>query len=130
MWKEQPMSKFVKVRTELRDLALIKRALDDLQLTYVENAQYTHGFSGHKEQAPLVVKHRNVTYALSPAADGTYQVLGDDMLMPMIKQTLDKVQQRYAYHKVLREVESAGFALVEEQTGKDNVIRMTVRRWS
>ncbi len=26
------MSKFVKVRTELRDLSLIKRALDDLKL--------------------------------------------------------------------------------------------------
>jgi hypothetical protein len=43
---------------------------------------------------------------------------------------LQQVQQRYAYHKVLAEVEQAGFALVEEQTGKDHVIRMTVRRWS
>jgi len=30
----------------------------------------------------------------------------------------------------LSEVEQAGFTLVEERTGKDQVIRMTVRRWS
>ena len=31
------MSKFVKVQTELRDLTLIKRSLDDLKLAYAEN---------------------------------------------------------------------------------------------
>ncbi|MCB0082883.1 MAG: DUF1257 domain-containing protein, partial [Caldilineaceae bacterium] len=44
--------------------------------------------------------------------------------------TLDQIQQRYAYHKVLAEVEQAGFSLVEEKTGADNVIRLTVRRWN
>ena len=39
------MSKFVKVRTELRDLTMIKRALDDLELKYQENADYRHGWS-------------------------------------------------------------------------------------
>ena len=31
------MSKFVKVQTELRDLALIKRSLEDLKLAYAES---------------------------------------------------------------------------------------------
>ena len=124
------MSKFVKVRTELRDLALIKRALDDLKLTYAENERYTHIWSGHKETAPLVVKDKRATFALAPNEDGAYVVMGDDMQMGQIKSTLQQIQQRYAYHKVLAEVEQAGFSLVEENTGKDHVIRMTVRRWS
>jgi len=57
-------------------------------------------------------------------------VLGDDMQMRSIKATLHKMQQRYAYNKVLAEVEKAGFDLVEEAVGNDNVIRMTVRRWN
>lgn len=124
------MSKFVKVRTELRDLPLIKRALDDLKLTYSENERYTHVWSGHNETAPLVVKDKRATFALRSNEDGAYEVMGDDMQMGQIKSTLQQIQQRYAYHKVLAEVEQAGFALVEENTGKDHVIRMTVRRWS
>ena len=124
------MSKFVKVRTELRDLALIKRALDDLKLSYGENERYTHVWSGHKETAPLVVKDKRVTFAFRSNEDGTYEAAGDDMQLGQIKSMLQQVQQRYAYHKVLAEVEQAGFALVEENTGRDHVIRMTVRRWT
>lgn len=124
------MSKFVKVRTELRDLSLIKRALDDLKLTYGENERYTHVWSGHSQHAPLVVKQKGVTFAFRNNDEGAYEVVGDDMQMAQIKGTLQQVQQRYAYHKVLAEVEQAGFGLVEEHTGKDHVIRMTVRRWS
>jgi hypothetical protein len=36
------MSKFVKVKTELRDLTLIKRALDDLKISYEENAIFSN----------------------------------------------------------------------------------------
>ena len=39
------MSKFVKVKTELRDLSLIKQALEDLKLAYQENARYVHTWS-------------------------------------------------------------------------------------
>ena len=124
------MSKFVKVRTELRDLSLIKRALDDLKLTYSENERYTHVWSGHKETAPVVIKDKRAVFALRSTEDGAYEAAGDDMQMGQIKGTLQQIQQRYAYHKVLAEVEQAGFALVEESTGKDHVIRMTVRRWS
>ena len=124
------MSKFVKVRTELRELGLIKRALDDLKLSYGENEHYTHIWSGHRETAPLVIKDKRATFALRSNADGAYEAMGDDMQMGQIKGTLQQIQQRYAYHKVLAEVEQAGFALVEESTGKDHIIRITVRRWS
>jgi hypothetical protein len=124
------MSKFVKVRTELRDLNLIKRALSDLQLGWKENARYTHVFSGHTEIAPLVIKTGHVQFALRATPDGIYEAAGDDMHMKGIRAALEQVQQRYAYHMVLAETAKAGFELVEEQTGRDHVIRMTVRRWS
>jgi hypothetical protein len=124
------MSKFVKVRTELRDLALIKRALDDLKLVYRENERFTHVWSGYNQQAPLVVKQKGAAFAFRTNEEGAYEAIGDDMQMAQIKNTLQQLQQRYAYHKVLAEVEQAGFTLVEEHAGKDHVIRMTVRRWT
>lgn len=123
------MSKFVKVRTELRDLACIKAALGDLKLAYRENAEYHHRWSGYRGSVPLLIEDGAVAFGFRLTDEGVYEVVGDDMQMAAIRRTLTPLQQRYAYHKVLAEVERAGFSLVEEQTGRDRVIRMTVRRW-
>ncbi|MBP7964544.1 MAG: DUF1257 domain-containing protein [Caldilineaceae bacterium] len=124
------MSKFVKVSTELRDLNLIKRSLDDLKLTYREDARYTHIWSGSVNQVPVLVESPKANFGLRQTETGIYEAVGDDMQMRAIRSTLDQVQQRYAYHKVVAETALAGFDLVEESVGRDNVIRMTVRRWS
>jgi hypothetical protein len=57
-------------------------------------------------------------------------VLADDMQMATVRSVMNQVQQRYAYHMVVAESQKAGFDLVEEQTGRDQVIRLTLRRWS
>ena len=124
------MSKFVKISTELRDLNMIKRSLADLQLDYTENQRFVHHWSGYDAVTPLVIKTHRAHFGLRAADDGVYEVIGDDMQMKQLRVTLDQIQQRYAYHKVLAEVEQAGFSLVEEKTGADNVIRLTVRRWN
>ncbi len=124
------MSKFVRVKTELHELGLIKRALDDLKLAYRENQRYTHVWSGFAGEVPLVVQVKGAKFAFRPTETGAYEAIGDDMQMATIHTQLDAIKQRYAYHKVLEEVEAAGFALVEEQTSRDRVIRMTVRRWA
>lgn len=123
------MSKFVRIQTELRDVSLIKQALDDLKLAYGENERYTHVWSGFSGQVPLLVRARGATFAFREAQDGIYEAVGDDMQMATVRSHLQAIQQRYAYHKVLAEVENAGFSLVEERVGDDRVIRMTVRRW-
>jgi hypothetical protein len=124
------MSKFVKVQTQLRDLNLIKSALDDLKLTYSENANFVHRWSGFSGQVPLVVKVRNAQFGLRATAAGDYEVIGDDMQMSVIRPELGRIQQRYAYHAVRQATAEAGFDLVEESVGRDQVIRLTVRRWS
>lgn len=124
------MSKFVRVQTALRDLTLVKRSLDDLKISYQENANYVHFFSGFKGKVPLLIKQQRVQFGLRTTEEATYEVIGDDMQMAQIRTIMGQVQQRYAYHKVLEETSKAGFSLVEEEVGKDKVIRMTVRRWA
>ncbi len=123
------MSKFVKVQTQLRDLALVKQALADLKLPYDEEATFTHRWSGFTGKVPLVIRDPQASFGLRQAADGHYEVIGDDMQLRQIKGNLARIHQRYAYHKVLAETAKAGFDLVEERTDKGNVIRLTVRRW-
>jgi len=124
------MSKFVRVQTALRDFTLIKRSLEDLKIGYQENAQYVHVWSGFKGKVPLLIKQKHAQFALRQQPDESYEVIGDDMQMAVIRKTMEQVQQRYAYHKVLTETAKAGFDLVEEKVGQDQVIRLTVRRWS
>jgi hypothetical protein len=124
------MSKFVRVQTALRDFTLIKRSLEDLKIGYQENAQFVHVWSGFKGKVPLLIKQKQAQFALRQQPDESYEVIGDDMQMAAIRKTMEQVQQRYAYHKVLTETAKAGFDLVEEKVGQDQVIRLTVRRWS
>jgi hypothetical protein len=124
------MSKFVKISTQLRDVALVKKALDDLKISYRENARYVHVWSGFSGDVPLVVQGSGVTVGLRSQADGTLEVLADDMQMARVRPLMQQVQQRYAYHSVLEATAAAGFDLVEEAVGADKVIRLTVRRWA
>ncbi len=124
------MSKFVRIKTELRELSLIKQALEDLTLTYQEDQRFTHVWSGFTGQVPLVVQTKGAKFAFRETEEGLYEAIGDDMQMAVIRPQVNAIQQRYAYHKVRSEVEDAGFALVEERVGSDHVIRMTVRRWA
>jgi hypothetical protein len=124
------MSKFVKVQTQLRDLAVLKQALRDLKLDYAEDQRFTHLWSGFSGTVPVVVRTQGATFGLRLSEDGHYEAVGDDMQMATIRRTLGRIQQRYAYHAVLAATKEAGFDLVEENVGSDQVIRLTVRRWS
>ena len=124
------MSKFVRVQTELRDVTLVKRALDELELRYREDAVYTHRWTGHEERVRFLVDAPAPTFGLRAGDDGVLELMGDDMGMRKLRQTLGRIQQRYAYHTVLAAVNEAGFDLVDERAGDDQVIRLTVRRWS
>lgn len=123
------MSKFVQVKTQLRDLQMIKLALDDLKMQYSENASYRHRWSGVSHSVPLLVTDAHLTFGLRLAEDESYEAVGDDMELRRFRPALDRITQRYAYQMVLAETGKAGFELVEETVGQDQVIRMTVRRW-
>jgi hypothetical protein len=124
------MSKFVQIKTELRDLTLIKRALDDLKIHYQEQSRYVHPYTRKASTVPVLVNDKRLTFGLREAAGGVYEIIGDDMQSAQIRTLMQPVQQRYAYHKVLDETAKAGFNLVEENVGRDQVIRLTVRRWN
>lgn len=124
------MSKFVRVQTELREPALVKQALDDLAMRYREHATYVHRWSGREEPVRFLVESPAPVFGLRADAEGVLELVGDDMGLRALRAALGRIQQRYAYHKILGAVTEAGFDLVAERTAADQVIRLTVRRWS
>jgi hypothetical protein len=87
-------------------------------------------WSGYRGKVDLLVRQGKVSFALQPNAEQVYEVLADDMQMGTVRAVMEKVQQRYAYHMVVAESQKAGLDLVEEQVGRDQVIRLTLRRWA
>ena len=124
------MSKFVKVQTELREARYLKQALDDLHLAWRENVTWQHRFSNQQRANAIVVDAPMAAIGFAPDAKGDFELLYDDMQKKSVIALVGKVRQRYAYHKVLDEAQKAGFELVEERTGADEVVRLTVRRWT
>jgi hypothetical protein len=44
--------------------------------------------------------------------------------------SIQQVVQRYAYRKVLRELQGQGYVVAEEEKRPDGAIRLVVRKWS
>ena len=129
------MSHFTTVETKLKDLVAVCQAIQDLGLTYIESEEpvVVRGYQGAQEKANLVIrasKHYDV--GVRQTKEG-YTFVADWWGIEMEtglkqEQWVEKVTQRYAYNKVLKEVKARGFTLEEEDV-KAGEIRLTVRKW-
>ena len=124
------MSKFVQIKTQLREPTYLKKALDDLRISYTEDAVYAHRYSAGNYRVPFLISEGRLQFGFRQDKSGAYEAVGDDMQMQRIRPVVDRIAQRYAYNLVVAETSRAGFDLVEENVGNDDVIRLTVRRWS
>lgn len=129
------MSHFTTVQTKLKDLVCVKDAVQDLGLTFVESEDMVtvRGYQGATEKAKMVIRATdNYDIGLYQTAEG-YSLSADWWGIEMEtglkeKDWVDRFNQRYAYHKVLKEVKSRGFTLEEEVDDKGE-IQLTVRKW-
>jgi hypothetical protein len=129
------MSQFTKVQTKITDLVCLKQALTDLGYQWQEGVGDVRGYRGAREQADLVVRTgssydvglRKVGEAYEVVADWwgveTGTGMGQDDFM-------NRLTQRYAYHKVIGEVRKQGFTVATEETQADRTIKVVVRKWS
>ena len=129
------MSHFTRVKTQIMDREMLVKALGDLKYQVAEHAT-VRGYQGNKLKADLVVNPGGAyDIGFEKDADGCYQVVADwwgvekDVQLST-KAFMDTMTQRYAYHKVVAEAAKQGFQVIQEVTGADQTIKVTVRRWS
>ena len=60
---------------------------------------------------------------------GTYELVADDLILSRQHDFLDRLTQQYAYRKVMKSANAAGYNLVQEEVGEDRTIRLVVRKW-
>lgn len=122
------MSHFSRVRTQLRNMVTVKRALEDLG--YAVEIGWVHGYGGQRAQADLVVKVEG-SYDIGFRKDGESIVMVADFwgLRVNREEFLQQVSQRYAYITILEQAEADGWQAVTEEVQQDGSIRLVMQRW-
>jgi hypothetical protein len=123
------MSHFSKIKTTLKDLTLLKKALTDLSVNWDTEVKQIRGYT---DFANLVISQNN-NYDIGFSWNGfEYQLVADLQFWQQpwsVELFLDKVSQRYAYHSIVESTEKQGFKAIEEVSLEDSSIQLTLQRW-
>ncbi|MBH23620.1 MAG: hypothetical protein CMH57_03955 [Myxococcales bacterium] len=131
------MSHFTTVKTKLRDVQCIKQALEDLGYEFVEaeaeQKVQVRGYQGQLTDADLCVK-ASKTYDIGlRLTNQGVEFLADWWGVETTKgvteeEFINQLSQRYAYHKIMKEVKAQGFS-IEMEEEEEQTIQLTVRKW-
>jgi hypothetical protein len=125
------MSHFTRIKTQLRHLNLVERALRDLGYVPSVGRVAVRGWSGETRRADLVVQMPN-------RYDFGFKQVGEDLVLIVddwgfgedTAELLGRIRQRYAYHVCVEQAAAQGFAVVGEEQQPDGSIRLVVQRYT
>jgi hypothetical protein len=133
------VSHFTTVKTKIRDLTCLKRALEDLAYEFTEATEEelvrVRGYQGETTEAVLSVRaSKTYDIGVKVTEDGTYEFIADWWGVETTRgvgeeEFIKKLTQRYSYHKVMEEIRKKGYTL-EEEVNEDDTIQLRVRSWS
>jgi hypothetical protein len=127
------------VKTKIRDLVCLKRALEDLAYEFTEATDEqlvrVRGYQSDTTEAVLSVRaSKTYDIGVKLTQDGTYEFVADWWGVETTRgvgeeEFIKKLTQRYSYHKVMQEIRKKGYTL-EEEVNEDDTIQLRVRSWS
>jgi hypothetical protein len=132
------MSHFTKCELKMTNLAAIKKALADLELSYSEAAQgqdvTVRGYRGDTLKAAMSIDMGKYDIGVIANAEGTYDLTADWWGVETTKGVSEeefkhRLSQRYQYHNVKMACEDKGYSVEEELNEEDGSIRLVVRKW-
>ncbi|WP_287588517.1 DUF1257 domain-containing protein [Candidatus Borrarchaeum sp.] len=127
------MSHFTTIKTKLTDMDAIKKSLKDLNYNFIEGEVLTRGYGGRKTQAELkITTSRGYDIGLRKSATGEIEIVADWYGIKINRnEFLQKLTQRYSYHKIIAEVKKKGYSVTNETLTENNEIKLTVvrRQW-
>lgn len=124
------MSHFSSVKTQLRDLVLLERALRDLGYQPSTGTVAARGWNGRTMPVDLVVPMYN-------GYDLGFKQVGDELEVVVdewgfredLTELLGRVKQRYAYQLCVAQAEAQGFKVTGTEEQADGSIRLLVERY-
>jgi len=135
----RPVSHFTQVETKINDLACLKLALADLNAEFEvateDQLVKVRGWKGSTLTAEAKIKaSKSYDIGLQLTEEGTYKLVADwwgieEETNETQEKITQRIVQRYAYHKVKKEVAAQGFTMDEEQVQADGTIKLGVSKW-
>lgn len=122
------MSRFVSIKTELRDREVLTECLEHLhcQVLYEKD-----GIAMRGARTPVqMLAHASfgaVGFRHTPSAG--YELVAEEEVLEEHQRFFTQLRQQYAYRKVLKDAGQAGYTVVKEEASDDNSIRLVVRKW-
>ncbi|MEB3336145.1 MAG: DUF1257 domain-containing protein [Leptolyngbyaceae bacterium] len=134
------MSHFTSIKTQIRRVDTLVKALADLGFSQVEvheTAQPLYGYQGDRrpETAEVIIRRQHLG-ALSNdigfcrLADGTLEAIISEYDSIQYSQPwLNQLTQRYAYHTLMATVQEQSLTLETEELLSDGTVRVVVGKW-
>ena len=130
------MSEYVKCKTQLTSQKHLLAALKDLGIPFEHSREgITLSSPWGEMKAEIAIRRENVTGRLWGDIGFTwnpqthrYELVGivEDTRRAQVRELVNRVSQRHAYHQVLEEARRRGYALVREET-QAGVIKLQLR---
>ena len=122
------MSRIITIQTQFRDIDILKTCLEALecQMLHEPNGITMRGAATPVE---LLVHASFGSFGFRRAADGQYEMVGDDFALGRQQKFIHSLTQQYAYRKVIKDAAAAGYQLVQEERQENHAIRLVVRKW-
>jgi hypothetical protein len=132
------MSHLVTIRTDIKDLSVLKEALERKGYSYCEREAYIHDYYQRRTPVDLAVfvsgepriGFRQQVENPASIGEETYQMVGDFYGLPKkASEFLQELKVEYARLKTIKELEARNFRVVSEVKEKGNIV-LTARRWA
>jgi hypothetical protein len=134
------MSHLTKVKTKIKNYVILKQALSDLNIKYVESSENNElvvkGYNKEHEKVQMLLKTGGPydIGVVHNVAEDTYEFIADwwgvENYVEMTQEDyINKITQRYAYNNVMDKIKSKGYDVVNENTDEKENIRIVLRKW-
>jgi hypothetical protein len=129
------MSHFSRIKTSIREINLLKKSLNNLNLNWEEQEQLIEGYKGETHKVNLVIhQNNNIDIGFEKTKDNNYQLVADLSFWDQptsVEAFLDSLHKEYALTTVLEETKKQGFEKISQtnhnQTGEVVII---VEKWN
>ena len=99
----------------------------------IENSEVVTNQLGREQRISVTREGVTITFSRDARGKASLCVTGDgrgkDELRAMGEELSQAVVQQYVYQKLMDEMRSRGFNVIEEETSADRSIRLKVRHW-
>ena len=128
------MSHFSTIKTQLREIEPLIKALNQLGYTTNQEEKFIKGYKGQFTAVDISLnlpQNTNVGFKWDKNSN-SYELVTDldlwNLNLP-VERFISKVTQMYAYNTIISKTEEDGYQLVEQKNKNDGSIELVLTKW-